>query len=72
VNAREPFPQRFVLDARRGPRRCIATDRDRSADLLVRQWSDDVGFFVHSYDLMPTEQRQLEARGIRNTTSVAN
>jgi len=33
--------------------------------LLVRQWSDDVVFFVHTYDLMPAEQRQLEARGIR-------
>ncbi len=33
--------------------------------LLVRQWSDDVVFFVHTYDLVPAEQRQLEARGIR-------
>ena len=33
--------------------------------LLVRQWSDDVVFFVHTYDLMPAEQRQLEARRIR-------
>jgi thioredoxin reductase len=33
--------------------------------LLVRQWSDDVVFFVHTYDLMPPEQRQLEARRIR-------
>ena len=33
--------------------------------LLVRQWSDDVVFFVHTYDLTPGEQRQLEARGIR-------
>ena len=33
--------------------------------LLVRQWSRDVVFFVHTYDLMPAEQRQLEARRIR-------
>ena len=33
--------------------------------LLVRQWSDDVVFFVHTYDLTSGEQRQLEARGIR-------
>ncbi len=33
--------------------------------LLVRQWSDDVIFFVHTYDLTPVEAAQLEARGIR-------
>ncbi len=33
--------------------------------LLVRQWSGDVVFFVHTYHLMPAEQRQLEARRIR-------
>jgi thioredoxin reductase len=33
--------------------------------LLVRQWSDDVIFFVHSYDLTSTERLQLEARGVR-------
>jgi thioredoxin reductase len=33
--------------------------------LLVRQWSDDVVFFVHTSDLTPIERRQLEARGIR-------
>ena len=33
--------------------------------LLVRQWSDDVVFFVHTYHLMPAEQRQMEARRIR-------
>jgi len=33
--------------------------------LLVRQWSDDVVFFVHTYHLMPAEQHQLEARRIR-------
>jgi thioredoxin reductase len=33
--------------------------------LLVRQWSDDVAFFVHSYDLTPDERIQLAARGIR-------
>lgn len=32
---------------------------------LVRQWSDDVVFFVHSYDLTEDEQVQLEARGVR-------
>jgi thioredoxin reductase len=32
--------------------------------LLVRQWSDDVVFFAHTYDLISGEQRQLEARGI--------
>lgn len=33
--------------------------------LLVRQWSDDVVFFVHTYQLDETERAQLEARGIR-------
>src|SRR4029077_17589393 len=33
--------------------------------LLVRQWSDDVIFFVTSYDLTPAERVQLSARGIR-------
>ena len=33
--------------------------------LLVRQWSDDLVFFAHTYHLMPAEQRQLEARRIR-------
>ena len=33
--------------------------------LLVRQWSDDVVFFVHSYDLPPAEEAQLESRAIR-------
>jgi len=32
---------------------------------LVRQWSDDVVFFVHTYDLAATEQAELEARGVR-------
>jgi thioredoxin reductase len=32
--------------------------------LLVREWSDDVVFFVHTYYLTSSEQRQLEARGI--------
>jgi thioredoxin reductase len=32
---------------------------------LVRQWSDDVAFFVHTYDLTPTERSELEARNIR-------
>jgi len=33
--------------------------------LLVRQWSDDVFFFVHTYDLTSAERRQLEARRVR-------
>ena len=32
--------------------------------LLVRQWSDDVIFFAHSYDLSVDERHQLNARGI--------
>jgi len=32
---------------------------------LVRQWSDDVAFFVHTYDLTAPEHDELEARGIR-------
>jgi thioredoxin reductase len=31
---------------------------------LVRQWSDDVTFFVHTHDLNSAERAQLEARGI--------
>ena len=33
--------------------------------LLVRQWSDDVVFFSHTYVLTEEEERQLTARGIR-------
>jgi thioredoxin reductase len=33
--------------------------------LLVRQWSDDVAFFVHDYDLSEAELMQLEARGVQ-------
>jgi thioredoxin reductase len=33
--------------------------------LLVRQWSDDVIFFAHTYDLTAGERRQLDALGIR-------
>jgi thioredoxin reductase len=32
---------------------------------LVRQWSDDVAFFVHTYDLTSAEHDELEARGVR-------
>jgi thioredoxin reductase len=32
---------------------------------LVRQWSDDVAFFVHTYDLTGAEETELEARGVR-------
>ena len=33
--------------------------------LLVRQWSDDVVFFVHTMDLGPDERRRLEARDVQ-------
>jgi thioredoxin reductase len=33
--------------------------------LLIRQWSDDVVFFAHTYALSPAEGVQLEARGVR-------
>ena len=33
--------------------------------LLVRQWSDDVVFFAHTYELIPDELAQLEARGVQ-------
>ncbi len=33
--------------------------------LLVRQWSDDVIFFAHTYELTVDERRQLAARDIR-------
>jgi thioredoxin reductase len=32
--------------------------------LLVRQWSDDVVFFAHTYDLTGGELDQLQARGV--------
>ena len=32
--------------------------------LLVRQWSDDVVYFAHSYEPTELEERQLRARGI--------
>jgi thioredoxin reductase len=32
---------------------------------LIRQWSDHVAFFVHTYDLATTEQVELEARGVQ-------
>ncbi|MCB0959333.1 MAG: NAD(P)/FAD-dependent oxidoreductase [Acidimicrobiales bacterium] len=32
--------------------------------LLIRQWSSDVTFFAHTYDLTELERRQLDARGI--------
>ncbi len=32
---------------------------------LIRQWSDDLVFFTHTYDLTDAEREQLEARGIR-------
>ena len=33
--------------------------------LLVRQWSDDVTFFAHTYDLTVDEEHRLQARGVR-------
>ena len=33
--------------------------------LLIRQWSDDVAFFAHTYELTSAERAHLEARGIR-------
>lgn len=33
--------------------------------LLVRQWSDDVVFFTHAYDLTAAERAALDARGVR-------
>ena len=33
--------------------------------LLVRQWSDDVAFFVHTYELTAAELAQLDAREIQ-------
>jgi thioredoxin reductase len=36
--------------------------------LLVRQWSEDVVFFAHTYDLSSAERAQLEARDIRTVT----
>jgi thioredoxin reductase len=35
---------------------------------LVRQWSDNVVFFVHTYDLTAAERSRLEARGIQVVT----
>jgi thioredoxin reductase len=32
---------------------------------LIRQWSADLIFFAHTYDLTETERQQLQARGIR-------
>jgi len=32
---------------------------------LVRQWTDDLIFFTHTYDLTEAEREQFEARGIR-------
>jgi thioredoxin reductase len=36
--------------------------------LLIRQWSSDVTFFAHTYELVDTERRQLDARGISVVT----
>ena len=33
--------------------------------LLVRQWSSDVVFFTHTYDLQVEERLRLRARGVR-------
>jgi len=36
--------------------------------LLVRQWSSDVTFFAHTYELTDAERRRLDARGITTVT----
>ncbi len=36
--------------------------------LLLRQWSDDVVFFAHTYTLSPVEQVELEASGVSIVT----
>ncbi|MEV4276590.1 NAD(P)/FAD-dependent oxidoreductase [Actinoplanes xinjiangensis] len=33
--------------------------------LLIRQWSDDVAFFSHAYELTADERQRLTARGVR-------
>jgi thioredoxin reductase len=33
--------------------------------LLIAQWSDDVAFFVHTYDVTASEQAELDARGVQ-------
>jgi thioredoxin reductase len=33
--------------------------------LLIRQWSEDVAFFVHTYELTASEQAELKACGIQ-------
>ena len=33
--------------------------------LLIRQWSDDVAYFAHTYELTGDERQRLTARGIR-------
>jgi len=33
--------------------------------LLVRQWSNDVIYFAHTYEVTSEEQRDLDARGVR-------
>lgn len=38
--------------------------------LLVRQWSDDVVFFVHTLELSSGELRQLQARGVQVVSGV--
>ena len=35
-----------------------------STPLLIRQWSDDVVFFTHTYPLTAAERAALEARGV--------
>jgi thioredoxin reductase len=33
--------------------------------LLIRQWSDDVAYFVHTNELTASQQAELEARGVQ-------
>jgi thioredoxin reductase len=40
--------------------------------LLIRQWSDDVTFFAHTYELTGFERQRLTARGIRIVDGVVN
>jgi hypothetical protein len=47
------------------PSGCWVRSPPQSSVQLVRQWSDDVAFFVHTYDLTAAEAVELEAREIR-------
>ena len=36
--------------------------------LLIRQWSADITFFAHTYDLTDDDRRRLDARGVTTVT----